>query len=172
MRTVEAAAVSEAVAKLAVDANYYLPEDILAALKKGGQTEEAPLGREILGQLVENAGIARTENTPVCQDTGMAVVFIELGQEVRIVGGGLEQAVNAGVARGYKDGYLRMSVVDDPLFMRKNTGANTPAVIHLSLTEGDKLKIALAPKGFGSENMSAVKMLTPAAGVEIGRAHV
>lgn len=166
MRTVEAAAVSEAVAKLAVDANYYLPEDILAALKKGGQTEEAPLGREILGQLVENAGIARTENTPVCQDTGMAVVFIELGQEVRIVGGGLEQAVNAGVARGYKDGYLRMSVVDDPLFMRKNTGANTPAVIHLSLTEGDKLKIALAPKGFGSENMSAVKMLTPAAGVE------
>lgn len=165
MRTIEASAITAAVAKLSIDANYYLSEDVFAALQAGQKTEESPLGREILGQLVENACIARDQAMPICQDTGMAVVFIELGQEVRVTGGDLEAAVNAGVAQGYKEGYLRKSVVDDPVFVRKNTGDNTPAILHLTIVPGDKVKITLAPKGFGSENMSAVKMFPPSAGV-------
>jgi fumarate hydratase subunit alpha len=165
MRTVEAGQITAAVAKLAVEANYYLAEDIYGALTKGQKTEESPLGREILGQLVENACIAREQDIPICQDTGMAVIFMEIGQEVRIVGGDLEAAVNAGVAKGYTEGYLRKSVVDDPVFVRKNTGNNTPAIIHTAIVPGDKIKIVLAPKGFGSENMSALKMFSPSAGV-------
>ncbi len=165
MRTVEAGQITAAVAKLAVDANYYLAEDIYGALTKGQKEEESPLGREILGQLVENASIAREQDIPICQDTGMAVIFMEIGQDIHIVGGSLEAAVNAGVAKGYTDGYLRKSVVDDPVFIRKNTGDNTPAILHTAIVPGDKIKILLAPKGFGSENMSALKMFSPSAGV-------
>lgn len=165
MRNIGAIKISEAIAKLAIEANYYLSEDILGALEKGQQTEESPLGKEILGQLVQNACIAQKENMPICQDTGMAVIFMDIGQEVHIEGN-LWDAVNAGVVKGYKEGYLRKSVVDDPLFIRKNTGDNTPAILHVNIVPGDKVKITLAPKGFGSENMSAVKMLTPSAGVE------
>jgi len=165
MRTVEAGQITAAVAKLAVDANYYLAEDIYGALTKGQKAEESPLGREIFGQLVENACIAREQDIPICQDTGMAVVFMEIGQDVRIVGGDLAAAVNAGVAKGYTEGYLRKSVVDDPVFVRKNTGNNTPAILHTAIVPGDKIKIVLAPKGFGSENMSALKMFSPSAGV-------
>ncbi|MDT8899956.1 fumarate hydratase [Anaeroselena agilis] len=165
MRTIEAGRITAAVAKLAVEANYYLTEDIFGALAGGQKTEESPLGREILGQLVENACIARDQAMPICQDTGMAVVFMEIGQDVRVVDGGLEEAVNAGVAKGYTEGYLRKSVVDDPVFIRKNTGDNTPAILHVAIVPGDKIKIVLAPKGFGSENMSALKMFPPSAGV-------
>lgn len=165
MRTVEAAKITEAIAKMAIDANYYLSQDIHDALEQGRQREESPLGKEILGQLVQNACIARDENMPICQDTGMAVIFMDIGQDVHIEGD-LWEAVNAGVAKGYGEGYLRKSVVDDPLFVRKNTKDNTPAILHVSIAPGDKIKIILAPKGFGSENMSAIKMLTPSAGVE------
>lgn len=165
MRIIPAVEISEVIAKLAIDANYYLPADIYNVLKNSWQTEESPLGREMLSQLLENADIARNENMPICQDTGMTVIFMDIGQEVH-VDGDLWAAVNAGVARGYAEGYLRKSVVDDPLFIRKNTGDNTPAVLHVAIVPGDRIKIVLAPKGFGSENMSAVRMLTPAAGVE------
>lgn len=165
MRILAAEKISEAIAKLAIDANYYLSEDIYRALENGREREESPLGREILGQLVQNACIARDENMPICQDTGMAVIFMEVGQDVHI-DGNLWDAVNAGVAAGYKTGYLRKSVVDDPLFVRKNTGDNTPAILHVDIVPGDKVKIILAPKGFGSENMSAIKMFSPSAGVQ------
>lgn len=165
MRTIDAAQITEAVAKLSIDANYYLTQDVFEALQKGQETEESPLGKEILGQLVENACIARNENMPICQDTGMAVIFVELGQEVHVTGGDLYEAINAGVAKGYQEGYLRKSVVDDPLFVRKNTGDNTPAIIHLTIVPGDKMKITLAPKGFGSENMSAMRGMKPSDGV-------
>ena len=164
MRIIDAAQITAAVAKLAIDANYYLSPDVFEALEKGAATEESPLGREIFGQLVKNACIAKNENMPICQDTGMAVIFIELGQEVH-VNGDLNEAINAGVAQGYKQGYLRKSVVADPLFTRKNTGDNTPAILHLALVPGDKIKITLAPKGFGSENMSAMRCLKPSEGV-------
>ncbi|MDU4961497.1 MAG: fumarate hydratase [Sporomusaceae bacterium] len=165
MRTVQASVISEAIAQLCIDANYYLAEDVFQALKQGEASEESPLGREILAQLVENACIARQEAMPICQDTGMAVVFLEIGQDVHIAGGDLKAAVDAGVAKGYREGYLRKSVVDDPMFVRKNTNDNTPAILHIDIVPGDRIHIILAPKGFGSENMSAVKMLTPSAGV-------
>ncbi len=165
MRTIEASQITAAVAKLAVDANYYLTDDIRAALEAGQEREESPLGKAILGQLVENACIARDEQMPICQDTGMTVIFMEIGQDVHITGGNLEDAVNAGVAKGYTEGYLRKSVVMEPLFNRKNTGNNTPAVLHTSIVPGDKLKITLAPKGFGSENMSTLKMFKPSDGL-------
>jgi fumarate hydratase subunit alpha len=165
MRTIDASQITAAVAKLAVDANYYLSDDMRGALETAREQEESPLGKTILGQLVENACIARDEQVPICQDTGMAVVFVEVGQEVHITGGSLEDAVNAGVAKGYTEGYLRKSVVAEPLFNRKNTGNNTPAVLHTSLVPGDKIKITLAPKGFGSENMSALKMFKPSDGL-------
>lgn len=166
MRTLEAAQITEAVAKLCIDANYYLSDDIYNALLTGVEKEESPLGKEILQQLVDNACIAKNEDIPICQDTGMAVVFVELGQDVHITGGNLNEAINAGVAKGYTEGYLRKSVLDDPLFARKNTGDNTPGVIHLTIVPGEQCKITVAPKGFGSENMSAVKMMPPSAGVE------
>lgn len=165
MRTIEVSRITAAVAKLAVDANYYLSDDIRQALEAGREREESPLGRAILGQLVENACIARDEQVPICQDTGMAVIFIEVGQDIHFTGGSLEEAVNAGVAQGYTEGYLRKSVVAEPLFNRKNTGDNTPAVLHTTIVPGDKVKITLAPKGFGSENMSALKMFKPADGL-------
>lgn len=165
MRTIHTDKITEAVAKMAMDANYYLSPDIYDALVAGQQNEQSPLGKEIFGQLMQNACIAREEDRPICQDTGMAVVFVELGQEVRLEGGSLADAVNAGVAKGYTEGYLRKSVVDDPLFVRKNTNDNTPAILHVELVPGDGLKIKLAPKGFGSENMSALRMFKPAEGI-------
>lgn len=166
MRTIEAAEITRAVAKLAMEANYYLTQDIYDALVRSQDQERSPLGKEILGQLVKNACIARKEAVPICQDTGMAVVFMELGQDVHITGGSLADAVDAGVARGYQEGYLRKSVVDDPLFLRKNTQDNTPAILYIDIIPGDKIYINLAPKGFGSENMSDLKMLKPSDGVE------
>jgi fumarate hydratase subunit alpha len=166
MRTVDVAIISDAVARLSMDANYYLASDVYEALQQAKCNEESPLGKEILDQLVQNACIARATDMPICQDTGMAVVFMEIGQDVQLIGGSLTDAVNCGVAKGYTEGYLRKSVVTDPLFARKNTDDNTPAILHTCIVPGDRIKIALAPKGFGSENMSAVKMLTPSAGVE------
>lgn len=169
MRTVEVAAITEAVAKLAIDANYNLSGDIYGALVDAEKKEESLLGKEILGNIVKNACIAREDQVPICQDTGMAVVFIEVGQDVHIVGGSLEDAINAGVAKGYTEGYMRKSVVAEPLFDRINTKNNTPAIIHTSIVPGDKIKITLAPKGFGSENMSALKMYKPSDGIEAAR---
>ncbi|MDU2065206.1 MAG: fumarate hydratase [Sporomusaceae bacterium] len=166
MRKIEASQITEAVAKLATDANYYLSHDIYDALVENQKVERSPLGKEILGKLVENADIARAEDMPICQDTGMAVLFVELGQDVQIVGDSLANAINAGVAKGYTEGYLRKSVVAEPVFERKNTKDNTPAIIHVELVPGDKLKLLLAPKGFGSENKSAIKMLVPADGIQ------
>lgn len=165
LREVDTSGVTEAVRDLCIQANCELGEDILGALKKAPSDEESELGRSVLGRLVENAEIAREERMPMCQDTGMAVVFMELGQDVHLVGGALEDAVNEGVRRGYREGYLRKSVVSDPL-LRQNTGDNTPCVLHLEMVPGDRVKIAVSPKGFGSENMSALKMLKPADGLE------
>ena len=166
MRTISSQQITEAVAKLAIDANYYLSEDVFNALQQGKANEESPLGREIFDQIIENACIAREEGKPMCQDTGLAVVFVELGQNAKIEGDSLEAAINAGVAKGYTDGYLRKSAVAEPLFNRKNTGDNTPAIIHVESVPGDQIKITLAPKGAGSENKSALKMMIPADGVD------
>lgn len=165
MRTIQAQQITEAVAQLAIDANYYLSEDVFNALLEGKEKEESPLGREIFDQIIKNACIARDEAKPMCQDTGLAVIFVELGQDVIIEGSTLEAAINAGVAKGYTEGYLRKSAVAEPLFNRKNTGNNTPAIIHIESVPGNRLKIILAPKGAGSENKSALKMLVPADGV-------
>lgn len=165
MREIEASKITDAVADLCIQANYELGDDVYQALKKGTETEESPAGRGVFCQLVENADIARNEQVPMCQDTGFTVVFVELGQDVHIVGGGLNDAINAGVAKGYAEGYLRKSIVAHPLD-RKNTGDNTPAVIYVDVVPGDKLKIIIEPKGGGSENMSGVKMLKPSDGVE------
>ena len=152
-----------AVRDACIRANTVLPDDLCGAIRAAGETEESPVGRAILGDLEENFTFAAQRGLPICQDTGMAVVFLELGQEAHITGGLLEDAVNEGVRRGYLEGALRCSVVRDPL-RRENTGDNTPAVQCLRLTEGDQLTITVAPKGFGSENMTKLKMFTPAAG--------
>ena len=150
---------------MCVEANHFLTPDMKRALKRAAEEEEAPLGRRVLEQLEENLRIAGRDAIPICQDTGMAVVFLEVGQEVHFEGGPLEDAINEGVRRGYTEGYLRKSVVRDPL-LRENTKDNTPAVIHYSIVPGDRVKITLAPKGFGSENMSRIFMLKPADGAE------
>jgi len=166
MRTIEVDLITQAIAKMCIDACYYLSEDVYDALVVAGRQEESTLGKEIIGKIVENANIAKSDQVPICQDTGMTVIFMEIGQDVHLIGGNLEEAVNAGVAKGYTEGYLRKSVVGEPLFNRKNTTNNTPAILHTTIVPGDKLKIKLAPKGFGSENKSALKMLVPADGVE------
>ncbi|MGE4589880.1 MAG: fumarate hydratase [Acidaminococcaceae bacterium] len=166
MRTIDVKVVTEAVSKLCKDACYYLPEEMMAVLEKSRATEESPLGKEILETLIENAKLAKETDCPICQDTGLTVVFAEIGQDVHFTGGDLYAAINAGVADGYVNGYLRKSSVDDPLFERKNTQDNTPAIIHTTIVEGDKVKITVSPKGCGSENMGALKMLKPADGVE------
>lgn len=166
MREVLAEKITEAVEKLAIDANYYLTDDVLCGLKRSITTEESPLGKEIIGTIVENAVLAKETDSPICQDTGMAVVFVKLGQDVHVSGGDIYQAIHAGVAKGYTKGYLRKSVVNDPVFARTNTKDNTPAIIHLEIVPGDKIDIMLAPKGFGSENMGALKMCKPSEGVE------
>ncbi len=165
MRTINVEQITACVEKLCMDANYFLNEDILKAIEKAKQQEKSENGRMILESLVQNAQIARNEHMAICQDTGMAVAFLEVGQEVHITGGSLSEAIQEGVRRGYKKGFLRCSVVKHPL-RRENTGDNTPAVIHTEIVPGDRLKIELAPKGFGSENMSAVAMLKPSDGVE------
>ena len=165
MRTIDVADVTRNIKEMCIEANHFLTKDMDEALEKAAQEEKAPLGRQILCQLQDNLKIAGEDMIPICQDTGMAVIFMEIGQDVHFMGGSLEDAVNEGVRQGYTEGYLRKSVVDDPL-LRENTKDNTPAVIHYEIVEGDELKITVAPKGFGSENMSRVFMLKPADGIE------
>ncbi len=165
MRTINVSVVTEAIAEMCVEANHFLSEDMRDALCNAAKEEESPIGRRVLGQLMDNLVIAGEDMIPICQDTGMAVVFAEIGQDVHFEGGLLPDAINEGVRRGYIDGYLRKSVVDDPL-ERNNTGDNTPAIIHYDIVPGENLKLTLAPKGFGSENMSRIFMLKPADGIE------
>lgn len=165
MRNIEVNTIIDAVSQMCMKANYFLNDDIKIAMQKGKQNEKSPIGTEILDNLITNAELAAKKQVAICQDTGMAVVFVTIGQEVHITGGGLEDAINEGVRRGYKEGCLRKSVVSDPI-ERVNTGDNTPAVIHYEIVPGEALKIELAPKGFGSENMSGLKMLKPSDGIE------
>lgn len=164
MREINTKDITALVAHMCIDSNCYLNQDIKEALQTAQQSETNQLASEILADIIKNAEIARQDNVPICQDTGMAVFFLELGQDVHIVGGNLYDAINEGVRIGYADGYLRKSVVADPI-RRGNTNDNTPAIIHTEVVKGDKLKITIAPKGFGSENMSAVKMLKPSDGL-------
>jgi len=169
VRRVHVSEITEAVKELTIKANYEIPRETLELFKEALKREESPLGREVLQQILENAQIALKEQMPYCQDTGVTVVFLEIGQEVVIEGGSLEEAVNEGVRRATKEGYLRASMVWDPLFERKNTGDNTPAVIHTEIVPGDRVKITVAPKGAGSENTSRLAMLKPADGWEGAR---
>ena len=166
MREIKTDVVTRVVKQVCMDANYELPQDLIDALRKGYEREESPVGRDILQKIVKNATIATQQKVPSCQDTGVAVFFIDLGQEIKIVGGDFEDAVNEGVREGYAEGYLRKSVVSDPLFERVNTKDNTPCIIHLRIVSGDRITIAFAPKGGGAENMSRIAMLKPADGVE------
>jgi len=163
MREISASLITETIARLCVEANLHLPAALCCRIEEAAREEKTPLACEIMGDLLKNLDAAEQMHLPICQDTGMAVVFAELGQEARITGVGFEEAIHAGVAKGYTEGYLRCSIVADPL-RRDNTGDNTPAVIHLRIVPGDALKLSVCPKGFGSENMSRQKMLTPAAG--------
>ena len=165
MREINVSEITDKIKSMCISVNLDLSDDMKSALKQAEQEESSTLGKHILRQLDKNLEIASSENIPICQDTGMAVIFLEIGQDVHLTGGSLEAAVNEGVRQGYVEGYLRKSVVDDPL-IRKNTGDNTPAVIHEKIVDGDKVKITLAPKGFGSENMSRIFMLKPAEGIE------
>lgn len=165
IRTVQTEMITETIKKMCIEANYSLSSDMVKAMRKAEEKEESVLGKQILAQLQDNLEIAASDMIPICQDTGMAVVFLEVGQNVHFEGGSLEDAVNEGVRRGYTEGFLRKSVVGDPI-LRKNTKDNTPAVIHTRIVEGDRVKITVAPKGFGSENMSRVFMLKPAEGLE------
>ena len=166
IRIISASDITAAVKKLYMDMNYYIGDDIMRALEKAKDCESSPIGKNVLSQLIENNHIAAKEEVPICQDTGMSVLFIEYGERVAIDGGSFEQAVQDGVRQAYIDGYLRKSIVDDPVFERINTKDNTPAIIYTTIVPGDKIKILAGCKGFGSENMSAIKMLTPSAGLE------
>lgn len=165
MRTINVEEITKHIKEMCIEANHFLSKDMDEAMKKAIDTEEAPLGKQILNQLQENLKIAAEDMIPICQDTGMAVIFMEIGQDVHFEGGVLEDAINEGVRQGYTEGYLRKSVVGDPI-IRENTKDNTPAIIHYSIVQGEKVKIKVAPKGFGSENMSRVFMLKPSDGVE------
>ncbi len=164
MKEIHTDQITETVARLCIESNYYLGEDVLSALRAYREKEESSVGREVLDQILENAQIAEDEQMPLCQDCGLTVVFLELGQEARIVGGGLNEAVAEGVRQGYQDGYLRKSLVERPFSARINTKDNAPPVIHTTIVPGDELKITVAPKGGGSENMSQLAMLKPADG--------
>ena len=166
MREIEVQEISQSVAKLCISATQELSEDVKNAFSKAYNEESSLLGKSIISQLIENSQIAQKKRIPICQDTGLCVVFVEIGQDVHVQGGLLSEAIQQGVAQGYTQGYLRKTIVSDPLFERKNTQDNTPAVIHYDIVEGENLKITVAPKGFGSENKSALSMLTPAQGVE------
>lgn len=165
MKTLKVKEITKSIKEMCIEANHFLSEDMQCALRKAVESEEAPLGRQILEQLQENMQIAGKDMIPICQDTGMAVIFIEIGQDVHFEGGILEEAVQEGVRQGYTEGFLRKSVVKDPIY-RDNTNDNTPAVIHYEIVPGDQVKITVAPKGFGSENMSRIFMLKPADGIE------
>ena len=165
MRTLNVEEISKNIKEMCIEANHFLSKDMDIAMKNAVSTEKSPLGKKILSQLQDNLKIAGKDMIPICQDTGMAVVFLEIGQDVHFEGGNLEDAVNEGIRRGYVDGYLRKSVVKDPI-LRGNTKDNTPGIIHYKIVPGDQVKIKVAPKGFGSENMSRVFMLKPADGIE------
>ena len=165
MREVDVAVITDNIKEMCIEANHYLTDDMKKVFNEAVDTEESPLGKQVLNQLKENLEIAGNDMIPICQDTGMAVVFINVGQDVHLTGGDITDAINEGVRRGYVDGYLRKSVVADPIY-RENTKDNTPAVIHYAIVPGDKVEITVAPKGFGSENMSRVFMLKPADGIE------
>lgn len=165
MRDISTDKITEAVRSIALEAATDLGADVLEAISTAKKVEQSPVGRDILEQIEKNAKIAKDEKAPMCQDTGLAVMFVEIGQEAHIVGGKLDDAINEGVRQAYKDGYLRKSVLDDPI-RRKNTGDNTPVIIHTTIVSGDKIKITIAAKGGGSENMSEVKMLKPADGLQ------
>ena len=165
MRTIDVEEITKNVKEMCIEANHFLSKDMDCAMKNAASTEKSPLGKQILNQLQDNLQIAAEDMIPICQDTGMAVIFIEVGQEVHFEGGMLEDAINEGIRQGYVEGYLRKSVVKDPI-IRENTKDNTPGIIHYKIVEGDQVKIKVAPKGFGSENMSRVFMLKPADGIE------
>jgi fumarate hydratase subunit alpha len=164
MREIDAEAITKTVVRLFCEANYYLPEDVLESIQKAVQNEESPVAKEVLDRIIANAGIAAMKQIPLCQDCGVAVVFLEIGQEVHIAAGDLTAAINAGVKQAYSEGYLRKSMVNQPFSSRVNTKDNTPSVIYTEIVPGDKLKIIVVPKGGGAENMSRLGMLTPAAG--------
>lgn len=165
IRIIKTEEITKTIKEMCIEANHFLSKDMDKAMKEAVDKEESPLGKQILNQLQDNLQIAGTDTIPICQDTGMAVIFVEVGQDVHVEGGDLEAAINEGVRQGYVDGFLRKSVVLDPI-IRENTKDNTPAIIHYSIVSGDKIKITVAPKGFGSENMSRVFMLKPADGIE------
>ena len=165
MRRINVETITQNIKEMCIEANHFLSPDMKKVFDEAAASEESPLGRQILGQLEENLCIAGEEMIPICQDTGMAVVFIKVGQDVHLIGGSLTDAINEGVRQGYVDGYLRKSVVKDPIY-RENTKDNTPAIIHYEIVEGEQVEITVAPKGFGSENMSRIVMLKPADGIE------
>lgn len=165
MRRIHTNEITENIKEMCIEANLHLAKDVVNAITHAEEQEESTIGKKILGQLKENMDIAKTENIPICQDTGMAVVFIKIGQDVHLEGALLEDAINEGIRQGYTEGYLRKSVVRDPI-LRENTKDNTPGIIHYEIVAGDKVEISVAPKGFGSENMSRVCMLKPADGIE------
>lgn len=165
MKTIDVSVITENIKEMCIEANHFLSEDMKCRFSEAEKKEESPVGKQVLSTLLENLDIAAEEMIPICQDTGMAVIFIEIGQEVHFEGGSLGDAINEGVRQGYIEGYLRKSVVNDPI-IRENTKDNTPAIIHYDIVPGDKVKITVAPKGFGSENMSRVFMLKPAEGIE------
>ena len=166
IRQIKAETVTETVKQLFLDCNYFIGKDIMTALENARENEKSEVGKSVLTQIIENDKLAAKEEVPLCQDTGMAILFVEYGDKVVIEDGSFEDAVNEGVRQAYKDGYLRKSVVNDPVFDRLNTKDNTPAIIHTRIVKGDKIKITAGGKGFGSENMSAIKMLTPSYGIE------
>ncbi|MGB6837702.1 MAG: fumarate hydratase [Dehalococcoidia bacterium] len=166
VREVQANDITETVARLFIEATHFLPDDVVAALQRARESEKSPLAKQVLAEILENVDLAKREMIPLCQDTGTAVVFIELGQDAHIVGGSLEEAINKGVAKGYSEGYLRKSIADKPYSDRKNTQDNTPAVIHAEIVPGDGFKLKVLPKGGGCENMSRLAILLPAAGKE------
>ena len=166
IRQIKAETVTQTVKQLFLDCNYFIGKDIMTALEKARENEKSKVGKSVLTQIIENGKLAAKEEVPLCQDTGMAILFVEYGDKVVIEDGSFEDAVNEGVRQAYKDGYLRKSVVNDPVFDRLNTKDNTPAIIHTRIVKGDKIKITAGGKGFGSENMSAIKMLTPSYGIE------
>ena len=165
MRIINIKEIIKTVKELSIEANYYLPDDIKEAIEKAEKNEKWPIANNILNKIIENSHIAAREKIPICQDTGMACVFVDIGQDVHIIGGNLEEAINEGVRQGYEEGFLRKSVVKDPLH-RVNTNDNTPALIYYNIVPGDKVKIMVSPKGFGSENMSRIAMLKPSDGLE------
>jgi fumarate hydratase subunit alpha len=166
IREIDVAELTAAIAELCMEANYDLPQDVYAALELAKETEESPVGRAVLQQLIDNADIAERDRVPICQDTGFAVLFVDVGQDVHLVGGDLETAVNEGVRRGYGEGYLRKSIAEQPAHARRNTKDNTPAVVHTRIVPGDAVHVLLMPKGGGAENMSSLNMLKPAQGVQ------